>query len=96
AGSGLGALLAAFPLPILAGLLATAGVLHLLLLRDLAGRRELAVALLVGGLGFGLNLAWGLAAGLVVWWTPRLVRGLGSTGWRSRLALRSQRQSAAP
>ena len=52
AGAGLAAVLPAFPLPILAGLLAVAGLLHIGLLRDLAGGREWAIALLVGGLGF--------------------------------------------
>ena len=37
-GAGLAELLAVFPLPILAGLLAVAGVLHIGLLRDLSGR----------------------------------------------------------
>jgi SulP family sulfate permease len=70
AGSGLGALLAAFPLPILAGLLATAGLLHIGLLRDLRGARNWALALFVGGLGFALNLAWALGIGLLLWWIP--------------------------
>jgi hypothetical protein len=70
AGSGLGALLAAFPLPILAGLLATAGLLHIGLLRDLRGGRDWALALLVGALGFALNLAWALGIGLLLWWIP--------------------------
>jgi hypothetical protein len=74
AGAGLAGLLAAFPLAILAGLLATAGLLHIALLRDLRDARSWAAALLVGGLGFELNLTIGLAAGLAVWWVPR---GLG-------------------
>ncbi len=81
AGSGLAAVLTAFPLPILAALLSAAGVLHIGLARDLDGARELLLALLVAALGFWLNLAVGLGAGLVVWWTPRLVRCM-----RSRLA----------
>src|SRR4051812_20030055 len=56
-GAGLAALLAAFPLPILAGMLAAAGVLHIGLLRDLAGVRAWAVALLIGVIGFKVNLA---------------------------------------
>jgi MFS superfamily sulfate permease-like transporter len=69
-GAGLAEVLPAFPLPILAGLLATAGVLHITLLRDLRDARDWALALLVGGLGFELNLVWALAAGLALWWIP--------------------------
>jgi len=70
AGSSLGLLLAAFPLPILAGLLASAGVLHIGLLRDLAGLPAWTVALAVGIVGFETNLAVGLALGLAAWWLP--------------------------
>ena len=84
AGSGLAALLTAFPLPILAGLLATAGLLHIGLLRDLQRGHEWAVAGIVGVLGFTVNLALGLAVGLILWWTPVLVRRLGSRPWGSR------------
>jgi hypothetical protein len=70
AGGGLAALLTAFPLPILAGLLATAGLLHIGLLRDLAGSRDWAIALVVGVVGFSWNLAPALAIGLALWWTP--------------------------
>jgi sulfate permease, SulP family len=69
-GAGLAEVLPAFPLPILAGLLATAGLLHIALLRDLRGARDWALALLVGGIGFELNLLWALAAGLAAWWIP--------------------------
>jgi hypothetical protein len=75
AGAGLAGLLAAFPLPILAGLLACAGVLHIGLLRDLRRRRDWALALLVGGVGFGVNLALGVALGLAGYW---LGRGIGA------------------
>lgn len=71
-GAGLATLLAAFPLTILAAMLAAAGVLHLGLLRDLSGAREWAIALLVGALGFTVNLALGLAVGLALWWLPQL------------------------
>ena len=81
AGSGLAAVLTAFPLPILAALLSAAGLLHIGLARDLEGARDVLLALLVAALGFWLNLAVGLAAGLAVWWTPRLVHRV-----RSRLA----------
>jgi SulP family sulfate permease len=67
-GSGLAGLLAAFPLPILAGVLATAGVLHILLLRDLRGAKAWTFALLVGAVGFGLNLTVALGLGLALWW----------------------------
>jgi hypothetical protein len=70
AGAGLAAVLPAFPLPILAGLLAVAGLLHIGLLRDLQGRRAWGIALLVGGLGFAVNLLVGLLVGLAVWWLP--------------------------
>jgi SulP family sulfate permease len=69
-GAGLADVLPAFPLPVLAGLLATAGLLHFALLRDLRGARDWALALLVGGIGFEANLLWALAAGLAAWWVP--------------------------
>jgi hypothetical protein len=67
---GVALLALAVPLPILAGLLATAGLLHIGLLRDLAGARSWAIALSVGAIGFLDNLAVGLAVGLVLWWVP--------------------------
>jgi len=75
-GAGLAALLAAFPLWILAGVLATAGVLHILLLRDLHRVRDWLVALLVGFVGFEVNLTVALALGLALWWLPVGVRAL--------------------
>jgi hypothetical protein len=75
-GSGLAELLPGFPLPVLAGLLAGAGLLHIALLRDLRGAREWGVALVVGGIGFGSNLAVGLVVGLVLWWLPQLLARL--------------------
>ncbi|MGH3072971.1 MAG: hypothetical protein ACRDNB_11995, partial [Gaiellaceae bacterium] len=75
-GAGLGALLAAFPLPILAGMLAGAGLLHIGLLRDLERGPALALAIGVGVLGFATNIAVGLGAGLAVWWAPRGVAAL--------------------
>lgn len=95
-GAGLATLLTAFPLPILAGLLATAGLLHIGLLRDLRGAREWSIAIGIGAIGFGSNLAIALAAGLVVWWVPELVRRVGSRTWPSRFAPRFRRQSARP
>ena len=70
-GSGLATLLAAFPLPVLAGMLAAAGLLHIGLLRDLGTPPEWALALLVGVIGFGWNLAAAVALGLALWWLPR-------------------------
>jgi sulfate permease, SulP family len=75
-GSGLAALLAAFPLPILAGVLATAGVLHIVLLRDLRGVPAWGLALIVGAVGFGLNLTVALGLGLALWWGVEGLRRL--------------------
>jgi sulfate permease, SulP family len=71
AGSSLALLLAAFPLPILAGMLAAAGVFHIALLRDLAGAPAWALALAIGALGFAVNLALALLLGLALWWLPQ-------------------------
>jgi hypothetical protein len=95
-GSGLAVLLTAFPLPILAGLLATAGLLHVALLRDLRGAREWAIAVAVGAVGFGWNLAIALVVGLVLWWAPELLARIRSRVWTSRSFLRSPRQSGRP
>jgi sulfate permease, SulP family len=67
-GAGLATLLASFPLPILAGLLAGAGLLHIGLLRDLRAPSHLALAAVIGIVGFEVNLAVALALGLAVWW----------------------------
>jgi SulP family sulfate permease len=83
AGSGLAALLSAFPLPILAALLTIAGLLHIALLRDLRGWRDWALALIVGAIGFEVNLTVGLAVGLALWWIPvgaGRLRGAFATG----------------
>jgi sulfate permease, SulP family len=82
-GAGLAQVLPAFPLPVLAGLLATAGLLHIALLRDLQGARDWTLALLVGGIGFEVNLLWALAAGLAAWWIPY---GLGRLQARTATA----------
>jgi hypothetical protein len=74
AGAGLGGVLPAFPLPILAALLAAAGILHIGLLRDLHGRPSWALALSVGAVGFAFNLMWALALGLTLWWGARALR----------------------
>jgi len=96
AGSALASLLTAFPLPILAGLLATAGLLHLGLVRDLRRAHEWIVAAVVGAIGFTTNLALGLGIGLVLWWTPILLGRLRSSPWSSLPLLRSLRQSMRP
>jgi SulP family sulfate permease len=75
-GAGLAPLLAAFPLPILGGLLAAAGLLHIGLLADLRGGYDWALALVVGIVGFQLNLTIALAIGLAAWWLPRAARAL--------------------
>jgi SulP family sulfate permease len=82
-GAGLAALLTAFPLPILAGLLATAGLLHIGLLRDLRGLPAWALALAVGLIGYEVHLALALGLGLAVYWGVQAVRVLG---WRPRTA----------
>lgn len=73
-GAGLAALLTAFPLPILAGLLAVSGLLHIGLLRDLEQPGHWAIAIGIGVTGFLTNLAVALAAGLVVWWAAVWLR----------------------
>ena len=75
-GTSLAELLTAFPLPILAGVLATAGVLHILLLRDLRGMRAWAFALAVGVVGFEVNLTVALGIGLALWWGAEGLRRL--------------------
>ena len=85
-GAGLAALLTAFPLPILAGLLATAGLLHIGLLRDLRGVWAWGLALGVGLVGYQVHLALALAAGLAVYWGARLVGALGGRRLRPRTA----------
>lgn len=72
-GGSLAALLTAFPLPILAGLLAVAGLMHLRLLADLRHPAHWALAIGVGVLGVLLDLAVALLVGLVVWWAVQAV-----------------------
>ncbi len=71
-GSALAGLLVAFPLPVLAGLLAVAGVVHVLLLRDVRGVWDWTTVLVVGLLGLAGQLGLGLLVGLVLAWAPRL------------------------
>ena len=85
-GAGLAGLLAAFPLPILAGLLACAGLLHIGLLRDLRRAHEWALALVVGAVGFGVNLAVALALGLALFWLARAFVALRRPGTAAKPA----------
>ena len=55
----------AFPRALVRGVQLTVG-----LLGDLRGARDWALALVVGGLGFAVNLGWALGIGLVLWWIP--------------------------
>lgn len=77
AGRGLGGVLAAFPLPVLAALLAVAAVAHARLLRDVRGLGGWAVVVAVGVLGVVVNLALGMLVGLALhlvvrrWGGPR-------------------------
>ncbi|HET8651321.1 MAG TPA: putative sulfate/molybdate transporter [Gaiellaceae bacterium] len=82
-GAGLAALLTAFPLPILAALLATAGVLHIGLLRDLREPWAWALALAVGLVGFQVHLALALVGGLVLYWGARAVAALAGARLRT-------------
>lgn len=79
-GATLTAALAGFPVPILAGLLAVAGLLHITLLKDLRGPWNWAVAIAVGVIGFLSNLAVALVGALLIWWAVR--------GFKSRRARR--------
>jgi MFS superfamily sulfate permease-like transporter len=72
-GASLATLLAGFPLPVLAGLLAIAGILHIALLKDLRHPAHWALALAIGVTGVVINLAVALAAGLLVWWAAEAV-----------------------
>jgi len=84
-GASLATLLAGFPLPILAGLLAIAGLLHIALLKDLEGRAHWALAIAVGVTGFFVNLAVALLGALLIWWATEALT-----------AFRGGRNKAAP
>jgi SulP family sulfate permease len=71
-GATLTAALSGFPVPILAGLLTVAGLLHIALLKDLRGRWHWALAIAVGVTGLLSNLAVALFGALVIWWTVRV------------------------
>jgi SulP family sulfate permease len=83
-GASLAALLAGFPLPILAGLLAIAGLLHMALLKDLRHPAHWAMAVAVGLVGFLSNLAIALVGALVVWWGAEAMMALRRVDQRSR------------
>jgi xanthine/uracil permease len=80
-GASLAAILAGFPLPVLAGLLTVAGLLHIALLRDLRNPYHWGLAIAVGVTGFVSNLAVALVGALLIWWgaqtlsAPRSSRG---------------------
>jgi SulP family sulfate permease len=75
-GASLAAALAGFPLPILAGLLTVAGLLHIALLKDLRHPAHWALAIAVGVTGFLSNLAIALVGALLIWWAVRAVIAL--------------------
>ena len=58
---------------LVAGLLCCAGLLHIGLLRDLRRPADLALARLVGGVGFAFNLAVAVALGLALYWLGRAI-----------------------
>jgi MFS superfamily sulfate permease-like transporter len=79
-GATLTAALSGFPVPILAGLLTVAGLLHIALLKDLRDPTQWALALAVGIVGFLSNLAIALLGGLLVWWAARSLKTLRTPG----------------
>jgi sulfate permease, SulP family len=78
-GATLTAALSGFPVPILAGLLTVAGLLHIALLKDLRRPAHWALALAVGITGFLSNLAVALLGGLLIWWVARWIQA-----WQAR------------
>jgi SulP family sulfate permease len=72
-GASLSAVLGGFPLPILAGLLAVAGMLHIALLKDLRQPLHWMFAIAVGIVGFLSNLAVALVAALLFWWAANAI-----------------------
>jgi SulP family sulfate permease len=70
-GASLADVLAGFPLPLLAALLAVSGVLHIALLRDLQDPYHWALAIAVGVTGFILNLAIAVVGALLIWWAAK-------------------------
>jgi SulP family sulfate permease len=72
-GASLPSILASFPLPILAGLLAIAGLLHIALIKDLRHPAHWALAIGIGVTGFLSNLAVALVGALVIWWSAEVI-----------------------
>jgi hypothetical protein len=66
--------LSGFPVPILAGLLTVAGLLHITLLKDLRGPWHWTLAIAVGVTGFLSNLAVALVGALAIWWVVHVIR----------------------
>ena len=81
-GASLAAAFAGFPLPILAGLLTVAGLLHIALLKDLRQPAHWALAIAVGVTGFLSNLAIALVGALLIWWSVRAVSALRASSDR--------------
>ena len=75
-GASLADVLAGFPLPLLAALLAVSGVLHIALLKDLQDPYHWALAIAVGVTGLVSNLAIAMVGALLIWWAAKAVAGL--------------------
>jgi SulP family sulfate permease len=75
-GASLAAVMAGFPVPILAGLLAVAGLLHITLLKDLRHPFHWTLAIAVGVTGLLSNLAIALVGALLIWWGVEAVNAL--------------------
>jgi sulfate permease, SulP family len=75
-GDSLAVVLGGFPLSILAGLLAVAGLLHIALLKDLSKPSHWLLAIAVGVTGFLSNLAIALTGALLVWWAASAISAL--------------------
>lgn len=75
-GAALPTALSSFPIPVLAGLLAVAGLLHVTLLQDLRHPLHWALAISVGIAGVIFNLAVALLGALVIWWAAKALTRL--------------------
>jgi sulfate permease, SulP family len=96
-GATLTAALAGFPVPILAGLLTVAGLLHIMLLRDLRGPWQWAIALAVGITGFLSNLAVALVGALLIWFiVGGLYRRFGQAHGPARRRAPEDRRAPRP
>jgi len=78
-GASLPSILAGFPLPILAGLLAIAGLLNIALMKDLRHPAHWALAIGVGVTGLFSNLAVALVGALAIWWAAEVVIACSQT-----------------